>query len=259
MEVKWIKLSTGIFDNRKIRQIENMPDGDALVVIWLKLLILAGEINDGGCVYFTKDIPFTDQLLATQFNRPLSTVQLALSTFQRFEMIEIVNDLIRVSNWEKYQNVDGLDKVREQNRLRQSAWRERQKLLPNVTDNVTVTQDTAIDKNKKESEIKEKDIEVKTKRFVPPTVDEVRAYCAERKNSVNAERFVDFYQAKGWKVGNNSMKDWRACVRTWEQRDKATDYQGKKVTAQQYEQREYTEEELEARATDILNEARNIE
>ena len=60
----------------------------------------------------------------------------------------------------------------------------------------------------------------KSKRFVPPTVDEVRAYCQERHNNVDPETFVDFYASKGWKVGNNSMKDWKACVRTWEKRNK---------------------------------------
>lgn len=64
-----------------------------------------------------------------------------------------------------------------------------------------------------------KDIEGKPKRFSPPTVDDVKAYCSERNNSVDAERFVDFYSSKGWKVGNQAMKDWKACVRTWEKRD----------------------------------------
>lgn len=86
----------------------------------------------------------------------------------------------------------------------------------------------------------------KRERFSPPSVDEVRAYCAERKNSVDAQRFVDFYASKGWKVGQNPMKDWKAAVRTWEQRD---EYQlqapRKQVSAQQYEQRTYTEEDLE--------------
>ena len=159
-EVKWIKLSTNLFDNRKIKQIEAMPDGDALIVIWLKLLILAGEINDGGCVYFTKDIPFTDQLLATQFGRPIATVQLALNTFQRFGMIEVVNDLILVSNWEKYQNIDGLEKIREQTRERVRNYRQRQLQAGNVTGNVTVTQGNATDKNKNR---KEEEIEKKSK------------------------------------------------------------------------------------------------
>ena len=63
----------------------------------------------------------------------------------------------------------------------------------------------------------------KSKRFVPPTVDEVRAYCQERHNNVDSETFVDFYASKGWKVGNNRMKDWKACVRTWEKRNKKTE------------------------------------
>ncbi len=58
------------------------------------------------------------------------------------------------------------------------------------------------------------------KRFTPPTVEEVRAYCQERKNGIDPETFVDFYSSKGWKVGNNPMKDWKACVRTWEKRHK---------------------------------------
>lgn len=61
--------------------------------------------------------------------------------------------------------------------------------------------------------------EGKAKRFTRPSVEEVSAYCAERGNAVNAEAFVDFYESKGWKVGNSPMKDWRAAVRTWEKRD----------------------------------------
>ena len=86
-DVKWIKLSTEIFDNRKIRQIECLPDGDGIIVVWVKLLCLAGNINDNGMVYFTKDIPYTDQMLAMQFNRPLPLIQLAMATFQKFGMI----------------------------------------------------------------------------------------------------------------------------------------------------------------------------
>ena len=152
-DVKWIKLATDLFDNRKIRQIEKMPDGDSLIVIWVKLLILAGNVNDNGFVYFTKDIPYTDELLSVQFGRPLNTIRLALEVFERFGMIETVDNVILVSNWEKYQNIDGLEKIREQNRIRQARWKEKQKLLAsNVTDNVTVTDSNATDKNKKRIE-----------------------------------------------------------------------------------------------------------
>lgn len=148
-DVKWIKIVTDIFDNKKIRIIESMPDGDSLIVIWFKILILAGNVNDNGLVYFTKDIPYTDQMLATYFNRPLPSVQLALNTFENFGMIEIVDDVIHVSNWEKYQNVEGMDKIREQTRLRVAKHREKKKLellekendvtLRNGECNVTVT------------------------------------------------------------------------------------------------------------------------
>lgn len=58
----------------------------------------------------------------------------------------------------------------------------------------------------------------KIKRFVKPSVQEVQEYCNQRKNGLNAQQFVDYYEARGWKIGNNSMKDWKAAVRTWEQR-----------------------------------------
>ena len=127
-EVKWIKLSTEIFSNRKIVQIESMPEGDALIVIWLKLLILAGETNADGMVWFTSSIPYTEQMLATAFGRPMSTIQLALKTFSAFGMIEIVDDFIRIPNWEKYQSVDKLKELREYNRLAQQKSRERKRL-----------------------------------------------------------------------------------------------------------------------------------
>ena len=165
-EVKWIKLSTDIFSNRKIVQIESMPEGDALIVIWLKLLILAGETNADGMVWFTSTIPYTEQMLATAFGRPMSTIQLALKTFSAFGMIEIVDDFIRIPNWEKYQNVEGLERVREQTRKRVAEYRERKKALPeigvsnndtkrNVTSNVTVTQGNAIDIDKEIDKDKE--------------------------------------------------------------------------------------------------------
>ena len=158
-KVKWIKLATGVFDNRKIRQIECLPDGDSIIVIWMKLLCLAGDINDCGMVYFTKEIPYTDQMLAQQFNRPLITIQMALNTFQQFGMIELVDDILYISNWEKYQNVDGMEKIKEQNRLRQKRWYDKQKALaePNVIPNVSITQpnDTDIDIDKEIDKDKE--------------------------------------------------------------------------------------------------------
>ena len=214
-DIKWIKLSADIFNNRKIKQIEAMPEGDALIVIWIKLLVLASEVNDGGCIYFTRDIPYTDQLLSTQFGRPLATIQLALRTFSAFNMIEIVDDIICVSNWERYQNIEGMEKIREQNRIRQQ--NRRAKLASESRDShVTVTQCHATDKIRKEEEENRESEGQNAARFTPPTVEEVRAYCQERGNKIDAEYFVNHYESNGWMVGRNKMKDWKAAIRAWE-------------------------------------------
>ena len=120
------------------------------------------------------------------------------------------------------------------------------------------------EKKNKETEGKETDLSVgKEKplaRFTPPTVEEVSAYCRERGNKVDAQRFVDFYTSKGWKVGNQPMKDWKAAIRsTWETRDGPGNLPGrppKTVSAQAYGQRAYTEAELLAVSDDLVAEAR---
>lgn len=224
-DVKWIKLFTDVFDNRKIKQIETLPEGDAVIVIWMKLLCLAGNINDKGFVYFTNEIPYTEEMLATEFNRPLNIIRLALTTFERFNMIEIIDDIIKISSWEKYQNTEGLEKIREQNRLRKQKERER-KLLGNVTQR-DMSRDVTQQNKKEEEDIEEdkivdKDIINKTtttKRFKKPTIDEIDSYCKERNNNINAEVFFDYYESKGWLVGKSPMKDWKAAIRQWEHRD----------------------------------------
>lgn len=150
-EIKWIKIVTDIFDNRKIKQIESLPDGDTIIVIWFKLLCLAGVINDNGSIYITQEIPYTEETLATQFNRPLATIQLAMKTFQAFGMIEVINDVLHISNWENYQNIEGMEKIREQTRKRVAKHRKNQRLkLKSGNANVTlhVTQSNATDKNR---------------------------------------------------------------------------------------------------------------
>lgn len=162
-DVKWIKLATNIFDNRKIRQIECLPDGDAIIVVWIKLLCLAGNINDSGLVYFTKEIPYTDQMLATQFNTQLSTIQLALKTFENFHMIEVIDNMLFISNWEKYQNVDRMSEIREYNRIAKQRSREKQKLLQDVNDKSMTgqrCQGTDIELEEEEEEEKEVEREV---------------------------------------------------------------------------------------------------
>ena len=129
-DVKWIKIAVDMFDNRKIKQIGSMPEGDSLLLMWVQLLCLAGNVNDGGFIYLTKEIPYTDEMLATQFNKPISTVRLALKTFEQFGMIEIINNMIFLSSWEKYQSTDRLATIREKDRERKRRKRKAEKLLP---------------------------------------------------------------------------------------------------------------------------------
>ena len=181
-DVKWIKIATNMFDNRKIKLIEVMPEGDAIIAIWFKLLCLAGTTNDSGTVYFTKDIPYTEEMLASIFSRPLTTVRLAIATFKKFEMVEIVDDFIQISNWEKYQNLDGLDKIREQTRKRVALHRLKQKTLQsnetqcNVICNATVTQCNALDKeeDKDKEVLKESIIKEKNQPFSPKIPKELQ-------------------------------------------------------------------------------------
>ena len=133
----------------------------------------------------------------------------------------------------KYQSAEKLKQLKEQNRERQKRFRDR-----NVTVTLPVTLHNATDKDKD----KDKDLETiessKRKRFSPPSLEQVQAYCKERENKVNPQRFIDFYQSKNWMVGKNKMKDWKASVRSWESRDE--DKQKSKVNKSlDYPQREY--------------------
>ena len=157
-DVKWIKIVTDIFDNRKIRQIEVMPEGDSILVIWFKLICLSGKINDNGMVYFTQDIPYTEEMLATQFNRPLPTVRLALKTFQAFGMVEIVDNFLHLPSWEKYQSADKLERIRSKNAERQARFKARKRAAlseGNASVTLPVTHGNAVERE----EDKERDIE----------------------------------------------------------------------------------------------------
>lgn len=104
---------------------------------------------------------------------------------------------------------------------------------PNVNVNVNVNANANDNDNEnvKANENEKKESGDKPHRFTPPTLDEVKDYCWERNNGIDAQAFIDFYTSKGWMVGKNKMKDWKACVRTWEQRDRKSKPQGHVVNA----------------------------
>ena len=130
-EVKWVKITTDIFDDEKIKLIDAMPDSDAILVIWFKLLAQAGKANQGGALLLNHKLAYTEEMLATIFCRKITTIRLALDTFERLEMIER-GQYIQVINWEKHQNIDGLEKIREQKRISQAKWREQKKMIENT-------------------------------------------------------------------------------------------------------------------------------
>ncbi|NFA42571.1 DnaD domain protein [Clostridium botulinum] len=129
-DIKWIKVTTDMFEDEKIRLIDAMPERDTIHYIWIRLLVQAGKTNSHGFIFLGEDIPYTDEMLSTIFCRPLSSIRLALKTLSAFRMIQVDEDnFIKITNWEKYQNVEGMEKVREQNKIRAKKYREKKKQL----------------------------------------------------------------------------------------------------------------------------------
>lgn len=149
-EISWIKLKTTMFDDEKIRLIQAVPESDAILVIWIRLLVLAGKTNDDGLIYIQRNMPYSEEMLATLFGKNVNTVRLALTTLASFNMIDLSNDgLIAISNWEKHQNVEGMEQVRLKNAIRNREYRERkkqEKLLLERDVSVTSRDGTDIDK-----------------------------------------------------------------------------------------------------------------
>lgn len=131
-EVKWIKLVVDLFDDEKIIMIDQLPGADTLMIVWFKLLCFAGKQNNGG-VFTVAGVPHNAETLAAAFRRKPATIQRALDVFEQFGMIEIVDGVITITNWEKHQNIDGMDKIREQNRERKRKWDEKQKTKQTTT------------------------------------------------------------------------------------------------------------------------------
>ena len=95
------------------------------MVIWIRIIALAGKCNAKGLVLIEDEFPYSDEMLATIFNKPLATVRLALGTFEKFRMIERTEKGIYISNFEKHQNTEGMEKIREQARIRKQREREK--------------------------------------------------------------------------------------------------------------------------------------
>lgn len=127
MEVKWIKIATNVFNDEKILVIESLPSADTIIVIWFKLLMLAGKTNNNGIIMLSDKIPYNEEMLAAIFHRKQTDIKMALDIFEKLGMIEIIDNVITVPNWEKYQSLDKYEQHKERDRLYQKERRRLQK------------------------------------------------------------------------------------------------------------------------------------
>lgn len=150
-DVKWIKITTDILNDEKIKFIDVMPDADGIFRVWIGLLTLAGKTNDKGKIYLSPGIPYTDEILSAVLHRNVTLIRMSLKTFENLKMIEILaNGDMVLLNWGKHQSVDKLDKIREQTRNRQITYREKQKKNEAVESSVTVTLCDAVEQEQEQ-------------------------------------------------------------------------------------------------------------
>lgn len=206
-EVQWIKIYVDMFDKRKINKIRRLPNGDSILLFWIMLLATAGACNAGGMIFITERVPFTKEDLADEFDLKISTVELALHTFQELGMIELMdNGSILVINWDKYQSEDKLTVIREKDRERKRIKRAEAKfsLLSSAnvhgqsTDSPRTSPCIEEDKEKEEEKEEEKEQEQKnSSSFLPREEDKIQkafTELVEDKLSITHTEFVKLWQ-----------------------------------------------------------------
>lgn len=171
-EVKWVKLTTDMFDNRKVKYLRKLPDGNNIVLIWVMLLTMAGRCNSGGMIFLTENVPYTPKMLADELDFEENTVILALQALENLDMIVTDNGFFTIAGWEEYQNTDRLAEIREYNRLAKQKSRAKKKLLADVNDK-SMTSQRCHDTEEEKEEDKEKEKEFHS--FIP---------CEEAKRKV---------------------------------------------------------------------------
>lgn len=209
MDVQWIKLMTDMFDNRKIRYLRRLPDGNSIVLIWVMLLSLAGRCNAGGMIFLTENIPYTPKMLADELDFEENTVSLALTALENLGMIS--TNPLEITNWEEYQNVEGMEKVKEQNRLRKRKQRALEAKSRDshvtVTDNVTQCHATDIEEELEEE--LEKEVES------IETSDDVSCRSEDRQAVVSAWNALGLSQITKLIPGTNRYKQINARIKEY--------------------------------------------
>ena len=186
-DVKWIKITTDMFDNRKIKHLRRLPDGDSIVLIWVMLLTLAGRCNSGGMIFLTENIPYTSKMLADELDFEESTVQLAMQALDQLGMIHTNdNGFLAVTGWEEHQNIEGMERIRESKRLAQARWRAKQNVLAEKS-----TVDSTVDSTEIESGNAEEDID-KDKNKNKKKNKEIKTYSDDADLNQAILSFIDF-------------------------------------------------------------------
>ena len=213
----WLKLKRDFFKRHDIRIIEGLQNGKDYILFYLKLL--CESVDHNGNLRFSEQIPYNEDMLATITNTNVDIVRSAVKIFVELGMMEIMDDgtfYMTEVNKMLGAETSWAEKKRE--------YRQKQKELGHNEDNVLTLSDKSKSIEIEKEKDKERTILTDSKKesayFKKPTVEEVAQYCKERNNGIDAQSFIDFYESKGWMVGKNHMKDWKAAIRTWESRDK---------------------------------------
>lgn len=212
----YLKLKENFFDEDEIKILESMENGYLYSNILLKLYLKALK-NDGKLI-FNEFIPYDSKMLATITGHNIDVIEKAIKIFQTMHLIEILDNgaiyMLNIQNMLGSISSEGIRKAEYREKIKL----EKEKKGTNLGQCPNIISLSNYNSNSNYNNIY--NIEEKKNKFKIPTLEEVKEYCKERQNNVNAENFIDFYTSKGWKVGKNPMKDWKACVRTWEQREK---------------------------------------
>ena len=143
----WVKLNIDMFDNRKIKYLRTLPDGDKIVLIWVMLLTIAGRCNAGGRIFLTEDVPYTPNMLADELGFDVSTVQLAADHMKKLDMVYFDDQVFVINGWEEYQNLEGMERARELKRERDRRYYWNKKLLQESNPTPNPTSDKTSEKS----------------------------------------------------------------------------------------------------------------
>ena len=209
----WLKIYDDFFTSKRIKRLRSIAGGDTYTIIYLKMQLKA--LKTDGYLYYDGVMSNFVEELALDLDEKPEDVKITIDYLMSVDLLEQKNDEEYELTYMK--NLIGSETASTQ-RVRD--FRERQKELKTLQCNADVTEVKQVGNAEieieKDIEINKKENNTKEKKFIPPTVEEVKAYCSERRNTVDAETFINFYESKGWYVGKNKMKDWKAAVRTWE-------------------------------------------